>query len=553
MASSRNIRDGQRTRQGPTDRRLKNEVRKGRSAIAREKTEDNLRNFRTVRNRYVAALRKARRQSWRDRVTADGRGNVWGVAYKCIRGKMKERGAGIVSLGDGLVHTPAREGGRRCWRGFCLGIRDGVLDEGGISVDECKGVFWDMHPKKAPGPDGVRGWMVRAGWEIVSGEIVRIFNQCWEKRKFLRDWKIGRMVLIPKKDGGLRPLTMLSVIGKGFEKILRDRIDAHMDRVGGVHPHQYGFVVGKSTVDAMLAVQQHVRTATAKYVVGIFVDIAGAFDNAWWPCVLLELRGLRVSAAIYDLVCDYFRCRVTSVAGGSSDAPGRLLERGCPQGSVLGPTLWKLVMNSFLRLDWGRGNLAIAYADDGVILVGADSRRQLEVDIPVALERLRRWAGSIKLRVSPTKTKMLLLKGRTFIDHPLGAWYEGVRIRATHYVDYLGVRWGIRGDVQLHVAAVADKGSAFAGVLRRFGGFGWGYGHRGRATLYRAVFLGFTTYAARVWGVNLRVRDRRKLLSSQRSVLISATCCFRTASGEALCVVAGEMPLDIVVWERAQN
>ncbi|KAL0271622.1 UNVERIFIED_CONTAM: hypothetical protein PYX00_008658 [Menopon gallinae] len=61
------------------------------------------------------------------------------------------------------------------------------------------------------------------------------------------------------------------------------------------------------------------------------------------------------------------------------------------------------------------------------------------------------------------------------------------------------------------------------------------------------------TYAARVWGENLRVREKRKLLSSQRAVLLSVTRCFRSASGEAMCVIAGEPPLDLVIWERART
>ncbi|KAL0264042.1 UNVERIFIED_CONTAM: hypothetical protein PYX00_010835 [Menopon gallinae] len=70
--------------------------------------------------------------------------------------------------------------------------------------------------------------------------------------------------------------------------------------------------------------------------------------------------------------------------------------------------------------------------------------------------------------------------------------------------------------------------------------------------LYRAVFLGTVTYAAKVWGENLRVRDKRKLLSSQRAVLLSVTRCFRSASGEALCIIAGVPPIDLIVWERVQ-
>ena len=57
----------------------------------------------------------------------------------------------------------------------------------------------------------------------------------------------------------------------------------------------------------------------------------------------------------------------------------RQATRGCPQGSVLGPKFWNLVIDSLLRqLEEHPNTQPIAYVDDLVILIPGNGRRALE-------------------------------------------------------------------------------------------------------------------------------------------------------------------------------
>ena len=78
-----------------------------------------------------------------------------------------------------------------------------------------------------------------------------------------------------------RPISLLSVVGKIFEKIIVDRIQEMYKNAGLESLDQFGFKKGKGTDDAFLSLRRAIRFSEKKYMITIFVDIEGAFDNHW--------------------------------------------------------------------------------------------------------------------------------------------------------------------------------------------------------------------------------------------------------------------------------
>jgi hypothetical protein len=63
--------------------------------------------------------------------------------------------------------------------------------------------------------------------------------------------------------------------------------------------------------------------------------------------------------------------------------------------------------------------------------------------------------------------------------------------------------------------------------------------------IYKGMYLARVTYAAGTWGDRLTARDRRKLLSEQRTVGLRMIKGYRTLSGEAVRVIGGLIPLGL--------
>lgn len=80
----------------------------------------------------------------------------------------------------------------------------------------------------------------------------------------------------------------------------------------------------------------------------------------------------------------------------------------------------------------------------------------------------------------------------------------------------------------------------------------WGLKFHNLKIIYNAVFLGSICYGAPVWADRATTWvARRKLLQSQRLALIFLCKAYRTASTDALPVLAGVLPVDLEVQRRA--
>ena len=91
----------------------------------------------------------------------------------------------------------------------------------------------------------------------------------------------------------------------------------------------------------------------------------------------------------------------------------------------------QVLFDAFLRLQLPIGCRTYAYADDGLLLVSANSRMELERKTNLALGVIENWSRENRLRISPEKTKAMLLKG-TLARKPV-AKMEGRTIETVSY------------------------------------------------------------------------------------------------------------------------
>uniref|UniRef100_A0ABD2W5G2 Reverse transcriptase domain-containing protein n=1 Tax=Trichogramma kaykai TaxID=54128 RepID=A0ABD2W5G2_9HYME len=134
---------------------------------------------------------------------------------------------------------------------------------------------------------------------------------------------------------------------------------------------------GRSTVDAIQTVVSTARKAlegnrwldgTIEYCAVVTLDVKNAFNSVQWNNILNALSRIHTPEYLMRIINSYFQARVLNYS--TDDGPESCsVAAGVPQGSVLGPTLWNVMYDAILQLEFQSGVQIIGFADD-IALVG---------------------------------------------------------------------------------------------------------------------------------------------------------------------------------------
>lgn len=138
-----------------------------------------------------------------------------------------------------------------------------------------------------------------------------------------------------------RPISLLPVISKLFEKLLLKRILPLVE--GDLPLHQFGFRQKHSTIDQVHRVAAIINKALEEkqYCSAIFLDVAQAFDRVWHEGLIHKLSHL-LPGNVCRLLESYLSRRQFRVAHEETHSAFHRIQAGVPQGSVLGPLLYLL-------------------------------------------------------------------------------------------------------------------------------------------------------------------------------------------------------------------
>ena len=304
---------------------------------------------------------------------------------------------------------------------------------------------------KAPGPDGVLYEHLKVVQKICPNFLAGLLNKYLYNRIYSVNWKVAKLAVIPKgkvasltKAGSYRPISLLSAMGKLYERILVSRVEQDYDARGLNSPSQFRFKASLSAEDAICKTFGTFKNTNKKCVLLLFIDIQSAFDNSWWPSILLSLIKVGISSYIFDRLKNYFSGRrVSLMAENRSMMISREAERGCPQRSIVGPYAWRWCMDELLndaRCEWSSDTVEwIAYADNIVIAVKSNSRFELERLSERCLSHLMSWCGRYKLRLSTPKTKCMLIKGHMDRSRMPRVLCAEKRIECVRQYKYFGI------------------------------------------------------------------------------------------------------------------
>jgi len=262
---------------------------------------------------------------------------------------------------------------------------------------------------------------------------LRVLNLCREEGVFPACWKRARLVFVPKPDGKFRPICVLSVLGKIYDRIITVRLMHWLETHDLLSPRQFGYRGGRDSTDAMREYRDRVEEYHREglHCIAVTLDISNAFNSAWNPMILYQLCKMKVPACLFYAIASFLSNRQIILDGTIFET-----NRGCPQGSCLGPVLWLIIMEDLFQLSdtyqdlWEHDRAHIqATADDTLAIVAATSVKLLEENWILVWADLKAWAHRNKISFNREKTHFLFHPVRRVVRPPV-IWLDYLRLEA---------------------------------------------------------------------------------------------------------------------------
>lgn len=363
-------------------------------------------------------------------------------------------------------------------------------------------IRYKVKNKKAPGMDMITGEILKQLPGKAAAKLVKIFNAALTLCYVPKNWKVAEVIVIPKAGKPLdlassyRPISLLSTIGKLFERLYLKRLVPLIEEKKIIPDHQFGFRASHSTIEQVHRFTDQIERGLEEKQVcsAVFLDVAQAFDRVWHLGLLYKIKKL-LPENHYGILKSYLECRSFRVRFNGTFSDFSLIRAGVPQGSVLGPYLYNLFTHD---IPCDSNSLIGTFADDtgvaslGQTLAEANAKTQFTVN------NIGRWAWKWGTTLNNIKSAHTIFTNRKVGYQPI--YLDGEIIPYSNVSRYLGLHLDSKLNWREHIRKKAKE------IGIKVKKMNWLLGRNSRlqihnkVLLYKQIVRPVWAYGCQLWG-----------------------------------------------------
>ena len=560
--------------------------RRARREFASSQSPDAETQYKRLRNQFKSALRKSKRNTWRqflEQFTADPRrGGLW----KMARWARKSAGKPPedphmpplrVSPGEQLKYLNEEKAQLLAAEFFPQPREVDLSDIPSplpdfrrfpispiISTELVTELLRNAAKRKSPGPDRIPNELLAILSQELAPVLAPIFTASCCQGYFPTLGKKSTTVVLRKEGRGdysiptsFRPIALENTLSKILESALTEKISQAAEQHNLLPPSQMGARRNRSTLTAIELLDETIRTAwkyrasRSNIVSMLSLDISGAFPNTSHPRLLYILRQKGYPEWTIQILEGFLSDRTTTLIFGGYESKEFPILTGMPQGSPLSPILFLLFSGELLSQFESGETRGVGLIDDTNLLTISPSAERNCRALERAHEKCLKWALRHGVRFAPNKYKLIhFTRRRDPAAVRAQMRIQGFDGKPCEELRVLGVWLDRKLTYQPHIQKAAEKGASQLQKALHITQSTWGLSFQNSRLLYTAVVRPTLTYGAPIWslpepGDPLPASTLYPLRKTQNSSLRRVTGAYRAASIPSLEREAHIPPLDL--------
>lgn len=280
-----------------------------------------------------------------------------------------------------------------------------------FSPSEVRKAITRLNSHKAPGYDLITAEVLKNLPKKSIVLLTAIYNSMLRLCYFPIQWKYAHIIMIPKPGKpptevtSYRPISLLPILSKIFERLLLNRIQETTLLNELIPDHQFGFRQKHSTIHQCHRVVNKIKQSfeDKEMCASVFLDIKQAFDGVWHEGLLYKLK-MNLTDQLYLILKSYLSDRYFQVKIEDTLSDYHLIQSGVPQGSVLGPILYLIFT---MDLPLANDTLVATFADDTAIMSSDIDPTRASNKLQSHLDQLEEWFKKWKINVNTGKSTQI--------------------------------------------------------------------------------------------------------------------------------------------------
>ena len=377
----------------------------------------------------------------------------------------------------------------------------------------------EMSVSSSAGPDGLPSSFLKNCLPVLIKPLKILLRKSLDSGDIPAIFK--RAAIVPIFKGGdrtcpanYRPISLTPVLMKLFERIIRKQVISFLVVNKLLNPSQHGFRENRSCLSALLDVYDNLLFMLAEnpcIIDMIYLDFSKAFDKVDFGILFHKMKDMGITGKLgiwfYHFLVN--RTQFVRLPGGSSTDSHVI--SGVPQGTVLGPLLFLILMSD---IDEGIVNSKIiSFADDTRLYNSVSEVEDCDV-LQSDLNTIYKWADANNMAFNPNKFKYVCFTPSESVSHSNVYLCPKMNlIDKVENIKDLGITMSSNCNFNQHINNVYKQCSRLSGwILTTF----ISRDSLTLLTLFKCIVLSRLDYGSQLWSPH-QIKSINKIEQVQRS------------------------------------